>query len=97
MAKPEVILSGFADEGPVSKRAEEQLTMMSALGLSYNTIRFIDLGNGVKNVMELSDEEVQRLQDLHSAFGISVSSVGSPRGKVKLVNKTTGHRIGTSV
>ena len=34
MARPEVILSGFADEGPVSKRAEDQLTMMAALGLS---------------------------------------------------------------
>ena len=45
----EVILSGFADEGPVSKRAEEQFTMMRALGLSYYTIRFIDVGNGVKN------------------------------------------------
>ena len=38
MSKAEVILSGFADEGPVSKRAEEQLTMMQALGLSYYTL-----------------------------------------------------------
>ena len=90
MATSEVILSGFADEGPVSKRAEEQLTMMSALGLSYYTIRFIDLGNGVKNVMELSDEEVQRLQDLHGAFQVGVSSVGSPLGKVKLVDEDDG-------
>ena len=80
----EVILSGFADEGPVSKRAEEQFTMMRALGLSYYTIRFIDVGNGVKNVMELTAQEIQTLQKLHREFGIAVSSIGSPLGKVKL-------------
>ncbi len=90
MANPEVILSGFADEGPVSKRAEEQLTMMSALGLSYYTIRFIDVGGGVKNVMELGDEEIARLQELHRAFGVSVSSIGSPLGKVKLLDQEDG-------
>ncbi len=90
MANPEVILSGFADEGPVSKRAEEQLTMMRALGLSYYTIRFIDVGDGVKNVMELTDEEIGRLKDMHREFGISISSIGSPLGKVKLVDQEDG-------
>ena len=51
MSRAEIILSGFADEGPVSKRAEEQLTMMRALGLSYYTIRFVDVGQGLKNVI----------------------------------------------
>ncbi|MDP6040304.1 MAG: hypothetical protein QGG64_17260 [Candidatus Latescibacteria bacterium] len=78
----EVILSGFADEGPVSKRAEEQFTMMRALGLSYYTIRFVDVGNGIKNVMQLTKREVQRLQKLHKEYGLSVSSLGSPLGKV---------------
>ena len=73
MANPEVILSGFADEGPVSKRAEEQFTMVRALGLSYYTIRFIDVGNGMKNAMALTKAEVKQLQKLHKAFGISVS------------------------
>ena len=90
MADSEVILSGFADEGPVSKRAEEQLTMMCALGLSYYTIRFIDVGNGVKNVMALTDAEIAVLQELHKAFGISVSSLGSPLGKVKLLDREDG-------
>ena len=35
MSKAEVILSGFADEGPVSKRAEEQLTMMQVRCFSH--------------------------------------------------------------
>lgn len=90
MSKAEVILSGFADEGPVSKRVEEQLTMMRALGLSYYTIRFVDVGNGLKNVMELSDEEIGRLNELHDAFEINVSSIGSPIGKVKLLDQEDG-------
>lgn len=86
----EVILSGFADEGPVSKRAEEQFTMMRALGLSYYTIRFVDVGNGIKNVMQLTKREVQRLQKLHKEYGLSVSSLGSPLGKVKLLDEDDG-------
>ena len=90
MANPEVILSGFADEGPVSKSAEEQFTMMRALGMSYYTIRFIDVGNGMKNAMALTKAEVKQLQKLHQEFGISVSSIGSPLGKVKLLDVDDG-------
>lgn len=90
MSKAEVILSGFADEGPVSKRAEEQLTMMAALGMSYYTIRFIDVGEGVKNVMALTDAEIGKLQQLHKDFGVGVSSIGSPLGKVKLLDRDDG-------
>jgi len=84
MSQPQVILSGFADEGPVSKRAEEQLTMCQALGLSYYSLRFIDLGEGVKNLMKLTPAEVRKLQQLHETFEMKVSSIGSPLGKVKL-------------
>jgi len=90
MPNPEVILSGFADEGPVSKRAEEQFTMMRALGLANYTIRFIDVGNGVKNAMELTRTEVKKLQKLHAEYGMAVSSIGSPIGKVKLLNQEDG-------
>src|SRR5207245_315459 len=86
----EVILTGLADEGPVSKRAEEQLTMCRALGLSYYSIRFVDAGNGVKNVVQLTDEEVRRLQQLHREFEMRVSSIASPIGKVKLLDVEDG-------
>src|SRR5436190_14357069 len=86
----EVILTGLADEGPVSKRAEEQLTMCRALGLSYYSVRFIDLGEGVKNVMQLTDAEVRKLQQLHAEFEMRVSSVASPIGKVKLLDVEDG-------
>src|SRR6188768_3586572 len=87
---PEVILSGFADEGPVSKRAEEQLTMVRALGLSHYSLRFIDVGGGVKNAMQLTDEEVERLRQLHEEYEVKVSSLGSPIGKVKLLDVDDG-------
>lgn len=88
--KPRVIISGFADEGPTDKKAESQLTMLSALGLSYYSLRFTDVGNGVKNVMQLNRREVQRLNKLHAQFGIRVSSIGSPIGKVKLFDIDDG-------
>jgi sugar phosphate isomerase/epimerase len=81
---PEVILTGFADEGPVDKKAESQLTMLSALGMSWYSLRFVDVGSGVRNVMKLTKAEIKRLCRLHADFGIRVSSVGSPIGKVKL-------------
>lgn len=90
MPNPKVILTGFADEGPESKRAEEQFTMMRSLGLSYYTIRFIDVGRGVKNVLDLTDGELDRLHALQTSYGISVSSIGSPIGKVKLLDRDDG-------
>lgn len=90
MSKPRIILSGFADEGPESKRAEEQFIMMRSLGLSHYTIRFIDVGSGVKNVLDLTDGELEHLRSLQNAYGISVSSIGSPIGKVKLLDEEDG-------
>jgi sugar phosphate isomerase/epimerase len=87
---PEVLLSGFADEGPVDKKAEAQLTMLSALGMSWYSLRFVDVGGGVKNVMKLTKAEIRRLRRLHGEFGIRVSSVGSPIGKVKLLDVDDG-------
>lgn len=80
----DVILTGLADEASASKRAEEELALSRALGLSYYSLRFIDVGGGVKNVMQLSDAEVERLKALHDEFEIRVSSIASPIGKVKL-------------
>lgn len=86
----DVILTGLADEGPVSKRAEEQLTMVRALGLSYYSLRFVDVGGGIKNAMLLTDEEVARLVKLHDEYEVQVSSLASPIGKVKLFDFDDG-------
>ncbi|MBM3457199.1 MAG: TIM barrel protein, partial [Armatimonadetes bacterium] len=86
----DVILSGLADEGPVSKRAEEQLTLTRGLGLQHYSLRFVDVGSGVKNAMALTDEEITRLNRLHEEFEVAVSSLASPIGKVKLLDVDDG-------
>ncbi|MEC8390602.1 MAG: sugar phosphate isomerase/epimerase, partial [Planctomycetota bacterium] len=57
MSRPTVLLSGFADESANQKTAVQQFTAFAALGLKYYTIRFIDAGNGIKNVMQLTKPE----------------------------------------
>ncbi|MEX0586049.1 MAG: TIM barrel protein [Pirellulales bacterium] len=87
---PSVILSGFADEAAIDKTAVQQFAAMAALGLQYYTIRFIDAGDGVKNVMKLSRGEIQKIRHLEDAYSLNVSSLGSPIGKVKLVDSDDG-------
>ena len=87
---PEVVLTGFADEAAIGKTADQQFAAFAALGLQYYSIRFIDLGNGIKNVMKLTKSEFSRLRHLQDDYGLNVSSVGSPIGKVKLLDVDDG-------
>jgi sugar phosphate isomerase/epimerase len=87
---PRVILSGFADESANGKTALEQFVAFAAIGLQYYSIRFIDVGQGVKNVMKLSVAEVQKIRQLQNEYGLNVASIGSPIGKVKLVDQEDG-------
>ena len=89
-SQPRVIVSGFADEAAVTKGAVEQLSVFAALGLEYYSLRFIDLGEGVKNVMKLGPAEIRELLRLHQVYGMRVASVGSPIGKVKLLDVDDG-------
>ena len=82
--KPKVILSGFADEAANHKTAVEQFAAFAAVGLQYYSIRFIDVGNGIKNVMKLTKTEITKIRHLEDEYGMNVSSIGSPIGKVKL-------------
>ncbi|MDG2206410.1 MAG: TIM barrel protein [Pirellulales bacterium] len=88
--KAEVILSGFADEAANHKTAVEQFAAFAALGLEYYTVRFIDVGNGIKNVMKLTKTEVTAIRHLEDEYGMNVSSIGSPIGKVKLKDVDDG-------
>ena len=88
--KPMLLLSGFADETDQLKRAEQQSAVFAALGLKHLTLRFIDAGQGVKNVMQLSPEEVAKIKKLLADYGLKVSSIGSPIGKVKLLDIDDG-------
>ena len=88
--RPRVILSGFADESANQKTALEQFVAFAALGLQYYSIRFIDVGQGVKNVMKLTLAEIQKIRQLQNEYGLNVSSIGSPIGKMKLLDVEDG-------
>lgn len=81
---PRVILSGFADEAANQKTAVQQFAAFAAMGLQFYSIRFIDAGNGIKNVMKLTLKEIQDIRHLEDEYGLNVTSIGSPIGKVKL-------------
>jgi len=87
---PSVLLSGFADEAANEKLAVQQFSAFAALGLQYYSIRFIDAGNGVKNVMKLNKAETKKVLKMQADYGLSVSSIGSPIGKVKLLDVNDG-------
>ncbi|HCP84486.1 MAG: sugar phosphate isomerase/epimerase [Pirellulales bacterium] len=87
---PSVILTGFADESANQKTAVQQFSAFAAIGLQYYSIRFIDVGGGVKNVMKLTKAEVKQTIKLQQEYGLKVSSLGSPIGKVKLLNVDDG-------
>lgn len=87
---PRVILSGFADEAANHKTAVEQFAAFAALGLQYYSIRFIDVGSGVKNVMKLTKSEITKIRHLENEYGINVASIGSPIGKLKLLDVDDG-------
>lgn len=87
---PSVILSGFADEAANQKTAEQQFSAFAALGLQFYSIRFIDAGSGVKNVMQLTKGEITKIRHLENEYGLNVATLGSPIGKVKLLDKEDG-------
>lgn len=88
--RPQVVLSAFGDEAATHKTAAEQFAALSALGLQYYSLRFIDVGSGVKNVMKLTKAEITKLRHLEDEFGMNVASIGSPLGKVKLCDVDDG-------
>ena len=90
--EPQVILSGFADEAANHKTAVQQFAAFAALGLQYYSIRFIDVDGEVKNVMKLSRSEIQQIRHLEDEYGLNVSSIGSPIGKVKLRDVEDGSK-----
>lgn len=83
MAK--LILSAFADE--YSKDFEEQCRGMRELGVEYIEIRGVD----GKNVSDLNDEDVARVKSTLAKYGIKISTIGSPLGKIKVDGDMDAH------
>ncbi len=83
MAK--IILSAFADE--YADSFEEQLKGLQSLGISHIEIRHVNK----KNISLLTKEEVLEVQKLLDSYGINVSAIGSPLGKIKLDGDMESH------
>jgi len=87
-----LLLGGLADEAANQKTAMQQFCAFAALGLRYYTLRFIDAGTGagIQNVMQLEPQGIENIRNLQKEYGLSVSSIGSPIGKVKLLDVDDG-------
>lgn len=91
-ANPKITLSAFADEAANRKTAVEQMASLAALGLKYYSPRFVDVNGAgtVEHVCDLSDDKLKQLKDIHAEYGMSVASIGSRLGKVKLLDQDDG-------
>ncbi len=87
---PTIILSCLGDEADHHKTAVEQFAALAALGLQYYSLRWIDAGRGVKNVLDLTTAEIQKIRHLEDEYDLNVSSISSPIGKVKLLDQADG-------
>ena len=80
-----LILSAFSDEYVDS--LVEQCKALNSFGITYMEMRGV---NG-KNVSTLTKEEVLEAKRMLLDYGIKVSSIGSPLGKIKLDGDVEGH------
>lgn len=90
MIQPQIILSAFGDESANERTMDQQFSAMAAVGLKYMSIRFIDAGNGIKNVMALDDAEIKTVKTKLDEYGLKISTLGSPIGKSKLLDVDDG-------
>jgi sugar phosphate isomerase/epimerase len=87
---PRIIISAFADEAANSKSVVEQFAVLAALGLEYYSPRFLNVSGEVKNIMKLDKAELKTVKSLQDSYGLKVTSIGSPIGKVKLFDQDDG-------
>ena len=78
-------ISGFSDE--IAKPIDEQFEVLNKLNIKYFEVRGVD----GKNISTLSDEEVLTLKSKMEQYGIEVSSIGSPIGKIKIEEEFAPH------
>lgn len=80
-----IILSAFADE--YDENFEEQLKGLRSLDIGHIEIRGV---NG-RNISTLSDGEIDNVKSMLDYYGVGVSAIGSPIGKVKLDGNLDEH------
>lgn len=79
------IISGFSDE--IDADIKKQFTHLNKLGITHFEPRGV---NGI-NISELNDEQVAALKQDMKDYGISVSSIGSPLGKIGINDEFAPH------
>jgi sugar phosphate isomerase/epimerase len=78
-------LTGFADE--ISPELDEQLNTLVDESMRYMELRSV----WNKNVLDLTDEELEKVKSVASERGIRTSSIGSPIGKVSITETFEPH------
>jgi sugar phosphate isomerase/epimerase len=78
-------LTGFADE--ISPELEEQLETLAQESIGYMELRSV----WDTNVLDLSDDELDRIKYATAQRGLRISSIGSPIGKVPVTNPFGPH------
>ena len=80
-----LILSAFADE--YADNLKEQCEALNKFGIEYIELRGV---NG-KNISVLTESEVKETKKILDDYGIEVSSIGSPLGKIDIKGDLNGH------
>ena len=79
------VITGFADEA--SSCLDDQIVALKALGISHIEPRNVD----GKNISSLTADEARAMKQKLDAAGISVSSIGSPIGKIDIADDMDAH------
>jgi sugar phosphate isomerase/epimerase len=80
----DVVLTGFCDETCEDKNLERQFAVAAAVGLEWVSLRFYNLGSGIRNILAADQADLDQIRSLLDKYRLRVSSIGSPIGKIKL-------------
>ena len=78
-------LSGFVDE--ISDDFTEQCQVASGLGLRYVEVR----SAWGTNILDLDDSQLATVRETLDGYGLKVSSIGSPIGKISIDDEFPPH------
>ncbi len=78
-------ISGFSDE--ISPNLEEQFKTLNKLGIEYFEPRGID----GENISSINDDKIKEVKAKMKKYGIKVSSIGSPIGKIGIKDDFKPH------
>jgi len=86
MHEEEFRITGFADE--ISQELDTQLDVLDELDIDYLDLR----GVWGTNVLDLSDDQIERVHEKLDAAGVEVSAIGSPIGKIGIEEEFEPHK-----